>query len=74
MTVMLGVLIIIIVVLLMTGCVLLDSIEYEKHKNDEYYKRLRQEYDIQIQKYKHEVEEKDQQLQKYKRVLIKGVN
>ena len=67
-----GILLVIIIVLLMAGCVMIDSINYERHENDEYFKKLRREYDIQIQKYKHDIAEKDNLIRNYNNVILKG--
>lgn len=71
MTVMVGVLLVIIIVLLMAGCVMIDSINYERHQNDEYFKKLRAEYDIQIQKYKNDIADRDKMIRNYNNIILK---
>lgn len=71
MTVMVGVLFVIIIVLLMAGCVMIDSINYERHQNDEYFKKLRAEYDIQIQKYKSDIADRDKMIRNYNNIILK---
>lgn len=71
MTVMVGVLLVIIIVLLMAGCVMIDSINYERHQNDEYFKKLRAEYDIQIQKYKSDIADRDKLIRNYNNIILK---
>lgn len=65
MMIMVGILLIIILVLLMAGCVMIDSINYERHQNDEYFRKLRKEYDIQIQKYRDDISERDKLIRSY---------
>ena len=58
--------------LLMSGYVMFDSIEYERNQNDIYFQKLRKEYDIQIQQLKNDVEVRDEILERYRRSLIHG--
>lgn len=58
--------------LLMAGYVMFDTIEFERNQNDVYYKKLRQEYDIQVQQLKNDVEVRDEIIESYRRSLIHG--
>lgn len=58
--------------LLMSGYVMFDSIEYERNQNDIYFQKLRKEYDIQIQQLKNDVEVRDEIIESYRRSLIHG--
>lgn len=58
--------------LLMSGYVMFDTIEFERNQNDVYYKKLRQEYDIQVQQLKNDVEVRDEIIESYRRSLIHG--
>ena len=67
-----GILLGIIALLLMSGYVMFDTIEFERNQNDVYYKKLRQEYDIQVQQLKNDVEVRDEIIESYRRSLIHG--
>ena len=58
--------------LLMSGYVMFDTIEFERNQNDVYYKKLRQEYDIQVQQLKNDIEVRDEIIESYRRSLIHG--
>ena len=50
---------------------MIDSINYERHQNDEYFKKLRAEYDIQIQKYKSDIADRDKLIRNYNNIILK---
>lgn len=58
--------------LLMSGYVMFDTIEFERNQNDVYYKKLRQEYDIQVQQLKNDIEVRDEIIDSYRRSIVHG--
>lgn len=67
-----GILLGIIALLLMAGYVMFDTIEFERNQNDVYYKKLRQEYDIQVQQLKNDIEVRDEIIDSYRRSIAHG--
>lgn len=67
-----GILLGIIALLLMAGYVMFDTIEFERDKNDVYYKKLRQEFDIQVQQLKNDIEVRDEIIDSYRRSISHG--
>lgn len=75
MTVFIGICIGIIAMLLMSGYVIMDSLEYEKKKNNQYFTKLRKEYDIQIEQYKQGIKTRDAIIDSYRNsISTKGEN
>ena len=75
MTVCIGICIGIIAMLLMSGYVIMDSLEYEKKKNNQYFTKLRKEYDIQIEQYKQDIKTRDAIIDSYRNsISTKGGN
>ena len=67
-----GILLGIIALLLMSGYVLFDTIEFERNQNDVYYKKLRKEYDFQVQQLKNDIEVRDEIIESYRRAAVHG--
>lgn len=67
-----GVLLGIIVLLILTGYVMMDRLEYEKNKNKEYFTKLRRNFDVQIEELKKDIAVRDEIIDAYRGSMTRG--
>lgn len=67
-----GVLLGIIILLILTGYVMMDRLEYEKNKNKEYFTKLRRNFDVQIEELKKDIAVRDEIIDAYRGSMTRG--